>query len=449
MASPYFSLLGDQGAAIRTAVGKVVSFSPLYEQTYGKWMAPRYVTAVKGEATPVGGMKIDKWTDAPIETRSAEFVNGGTEMFIPVRKHLTGTPVFAGTPLFGRGKVSDIMNRRVAIGETRFSYALPTGLELQKIRGWKKYFVDNVTEELRYHYAGWTGVNVKLASFTGYSADLNQAANIGGLAEAYASHPNFYVAGQANQVGCDATGAYIAGNEPYKVGYEAAVATAIDTLAIGAAGTGMGGEFVKKMNFVAQRHRVPQLITKAGFKFRAMWVKDSAYNQLWSDPKFYDIAKRVNDTALAETPLGNCEGAYYMGMAIYPDDTMFAAYTAVNNGGDTSIASGVQYGARPTAAQVTEGWKLNAVLDVLDSGDIAMGIVVGASALIMGTGQDLQITEDEQDHGKKKEVGYDVIQSIVRGDVFDSLGTVTGTQGAFVENTSSVAFATKSPFAIE
>ena len=445
MASPYFSLLGDQGAAIRTAIGKVVSFSPLYEQTYGKWMAPRYVTEVKGEVKPVGGMRIDKWTDAPIETRSAEFVNGNTEMFIPVRKHLTQTPIFGSTPLFGRGKTSDIMNRRVVLGRTRFSYALPTGMELQKIKMWKKYFVDNVTEELRYHYSGWTGVNVKLASFTGYSADLNQAANIGGQAESYASHPSFFVAGQAGQVGVTGT-TYT--HLPYTAAYEKDVATAIDTLVVSKAP--MSGDYVKKLNFNAQRKRVPQLVTKGGFKFRAMWIKDSAYDQLWSDPKFYEIAKRVNNTSLAETPLGNCEGAFYAGVAIYPDDTMFTAYTATNNGGDTTItADTVQYGARPTTAQSTDGWKINAELDVLDSGDVAMNIIVGASALIMGTGQDLKITEDEQDHGNKKEVGYELIQSIVRGDVFDSLGTVTGTQGAFVENTSSVAGATYSPFAIE
>jgi Protein of unknown function (DUF4043) len=444
-----FDLLGEQGAGIRTRLEKALSYSPLMEQTFGKFMAPNYVQTVREEGRPVGGMRLSGYTDAPIETLDALKSQGGTELLIPVKKHLTKPGVAGSYPLFGTGEADRIGFRRVTINEKRKAYAPPRGMEYQKTKQWAKKFVPQARQELQYHYSNTFANDLKLAALTGYSSELNQMSNIGGGSEPYISHPNFYVPGFGRQVGYDATTKtdYESGKTPYTTGYEANVQAAIDGLTSEA--QGLTGKFVAAIAVVASNKRLKRIIMKDGFSFFPMFVKDTAYYQLWNDPEFRDVAKRIDNTSLAKTPLGNCEGAFYKGVVVYPDATMFCAYTATNNGSDTNIsANTVQYGARPTSAYSAQGFKFNPELDTIDNGDRPCFILVGASALMVGTGEDLTITEEMQDHDKKYEIGYDVIQSIVRNDVMDTIGNITGTKGLFVENTSSVAGCTYSPSSI-
>jgi hypothetical protein len=66
----------------------------------------------------------------------------------------------------------------------------------------------------------------------------------------------------------------------------------------------------------------------------------------------------------------------------------------------------------------------------------------------MGTGKNLTVTEDSDDHGNKIEIGIDVIQSIVRNERYDTLGMINGTAGLFLDNTSSLVAISASPYAI-
>lgn len=449
MASSIFDLIDDadnsyDGKAIRTRLEKEMSYAPLHEPRFSKWMGPNFVKAISGEVPPVGGMKMPNWTGAPIEVREALKSAGGTELLIPIRRRLTKPGVFGGNTLFGTGEGAQMGFRKVIINRSRKSYSPPTGMELQKTKQWAKSFVGEARQNLKDYYSGWTGININLAFLTGYSADLTQSSLLGALGEAYVSHPNFYVAGTAGQIGVDAAGAYT--SAPGTAGYETAIATAIDGLADVAA-THMTGSFVRKLVAFASRHKVVQITAKDGFQFYPIWLKDSAYFQLLEDPAVVDVAKRLNQTALSGSPLGNVEGIFYGGAAIYSDKMMFCAYTHADDA--TNVTDGyVGYGPRPSSAQSGAGWLFDPDLDVIDTGDKPVGILVGQSMLTVGTGEDLKITDEMQDHGNKVEIGYDVIQSIVRNDNYDTLGQITGVKGAFWEHTASIAFATYSSYAI-
>ena len=434
-----FDLTGASGAALRTLTEKSLSWSPLYEETFGKFMAPNFVQSVKGESRPTGGMKMPSFTNAPIETKEAFRTEGGTEMLIPVMRPLSTPGVFGNTPAFGLGERDMLAFRRVVVNRTIKPYAPPQGMEYQKTKKWAKQFIKDARSRLRQHYSGMTGFNIRSAFLTGYSSDLNQGSNIGGAGELYASHPSFYVAGTYGQVGVDTNGNYT--SQPYTAAYEALIQAAVDGLT-GAAGQQITGDYIGYLVLQAQQKRIQRIVMKDGFYFYPIFVKDSVYFDLWRDPQFRDIAKRVDNTTLAKTPFGNCEGAAYLGAVIYPDIKMPCIYTASNNGGDTGIAANVvEYGVRPSTALRGQGWQSDPNLLKVDSGQVAAGILVGASALTIGTGEDLKIIEQEEELNSKYEMAYDIIQSIVRCDVIDTIGSVTGTKGGFVENTSSIAFA--------
>jgi hypothetical protein len=58
--------------------------------------------------------------------------------------------------------------------------------------------------------------------------------------------------------------------------------------------------------------------------------------------------------------------------------------------------------------------------------------------------------EDVEDYENVKGIGVDTIQSVVRNDIFDQDGKISGlTAGDFYENTSSMVIASYSPYALK
>ena len=445
MAATIFELSGHP--ELQTLLEKEMTYQPLHEPRFGKWMAPNFVKAVKDEVGTVG-MKTPNWTGAPIEMRTAFIQEGRTDMLIPIRNRLVKTPVFGDTPLKGKAESAKIAFRSVQINRTRKAYAPPTGMQEQKTRQWAKNLIGNAREDLKTWYSGWTGLSIPMAMYTGFSLDLTRPASVGGAAVTYISHPNLWVAGTPGQVGIDpTTGTYTVGSTPGTTGYEAAVQAAVDGLVGATAAQAMTAKLIQKMVANAPRKKIKQIVMNNGFSFYPIWLKDSAYFQLLQDPTFVDLAKRIDNSSLARTPLGNGAMAFYSGAAIYSDQSLFCAYTAAN--GNANVTAGqTWYGPTPTSDQASDGWMLNADLDTEDTGQNAVAILVGQSCMTMGTGKNLVVTEDSDDHGNKIEIGIDVIQSIVRNERYDTLGQINGTAGLFLDNTSSLVAISASPYAI-
>ena len=115
---------------------------------------------------------------------------------------------------------------------------------------------------------------------------------------------------------------------------------------------------------------------------------------------------------------------------------------------DASVTSPVEYGPVSSAADRALGYQFGNWITDRDENNRKVGFLVGQSALSVGIGADMKFTEEIDDHEFVKEIGIQTIQSVVRADIFDKDGK-KGTAGDFDENTSSLAFATYSPDALQ
>lgn len=437
MAASIFDLTNNP--ELRTLLEEKMRRQQFRENTFAQWIAPNFIrkrggTEEVGSAGPQGG----KWSGAPIETVDAFMQKGRTDMLIPVRNRLTGNPVYGNNVLKGTAEAAAFAFRTVLINRTRKAYAPPTGMEEQKTRQWATNLIMEAKDYLMTWNNDYQPGNILMAFHEGSSRDLIMPVAAGGRAVSIVSHPNFFVA-SSGQV------AYT-GGRPGTAGYEAAVEAALNGLT-GAAGQSMTVGFIKNLVAEAARLKIPKITTASGFGFYALWLKDSQWNQLQNDQEFKDLAKNIYVAELAKTPLGNGMVAYVAGAAIYTDLSMWCAYT--NSDSATVTAGTVNYGPRPTTAEVALGMKTSNTISQLDTGNKACCILVGQSALSIGTGKRLRFTEQIDDHENVKEVGIEMIQSIVRNEQYDTLGIIPGlTAGDFYENTSSLIGVTWSPYAL-
>lgn len=449
MAASIFDMSGNP--ELRTLLGLEMEAQQWHQNRFAQWMAPNFVQSTKGKDVGTLGPKANGFTGAPIEMQTAFIQEGRTDMLIPVNNRLVKPPVFGGITLKGTAEPASYGFRSVQINETRKAYAPPTGMQKQKTKQWAKTLIGDARNQLKKQLSDWTAKSIQLAMYCGFSPDLTMPVSAGGLGTSYISHPNFFVAG-AGRVGIDAaTGTYTAGSRPGTSGYEAAVEAALNGLEASHAACTVS--FIKAMVTEASRLKINPIVLDGGFEFYPVWLKDSQWNQLIDDPSFQALAKSLHITALDKHPLGNGMGVYIAGAVLYPDKMLYCAYT---NADDSGVTAGtVEYGPRPGTTYRNLGWKFNPEAGILDVGSKAVGILVGQSALTIGTGERLTFTEQFDDHENVQEIGYRMIQSIVRNEVYDTLGllhdNISGaalTAGLFYENTSSLVFATYSPYTI-
>lgn len=449
MAASIFDMTGNP--ELRTLLGLEMEAQQWHQNRFAQWMAPNFVQSVKGKDVGTLGPNGKGFTGAPIEMQTAFIQEGRTDMLIPVNNRLTKAPVFGGVTLKGTAEPASYGFRSVSINETRKAYAPPTGMQKQKTKQWAKTLIGDARNQLKRHLSDWTAKSIQLAMCAGYSPDLTASAANGGLGQSYVSHPNFFVAGYG-RVGIDpTTGTYTVGSRPGKSGYEAAVEAALNGLEASQARCSVS--FIRAMVTEAARLKINPVVIDGGFEFYPIWLKDSQWNQLIVDPEFSSLAKSLHISALDKHPLGNGMGIYIAGAVLYPDKMLYCAYT---NSDDSGITAGtVEYGPRPGTTYRNNGWKFNPEAGILDVGTKAVGILVGQSALTIGTGERLTFTEQMDDHENVQEIGYRMIQSIVRNETYDTLGllsdNISGAKlsaGDFYENTSSLVFATYSPYTI-
>jgi len=449
MAASIFDLTGNP--ELRTLLALEMEEQQWHEHRFARWMAPNFVQYVKGKEVGSVGSRGGGFTGAPIEVQTAFIQEGRTDMLIPVNSRLTAPPVFGGTTLKGTAEAPAFGFRAVRINETRKAYAPPTGMQRQKTKQWAKTLINEARTHLKRHLSNWTAINIQLAMYTGASTDLTMPVSAGGLGQAYVSHPNFFVAG-LGRVGIDpATGTYTSGARPGTSAYEQAVESALNGLETSKKGCTVA--FIRNIVTEATRLKIQPIVLESGFEFYPIWLKDSQFNQLITDPEFSSLAKSLHISELENHPLGNGMGIYIAGAVIYPDKMLYCAYT---HNDDAGIPTGkVEYGPRPGAKYRGLGWKFNPELGALDTGTKAVGILVGQSALTIGIGERMTFTEQTDDHENVYEIGYRMIQSIVRNETYDTLGImkdpISGEKlnaGDFYENTSSLVFATYSPYSL-
>jgi hypothetical protein len=405
---------------------------------FAQWVAPNFIKAIGGkEEVKPAGPDGPKWTGAPVEVHNEFIKRGRTTLDIPVRNRLLELPVHGDKPLKGKGERAVITYRTVTINYTRKAYAPPTGMSFQIV----KQFADDLVEEADRYLTDWWNdyhpSNFLLTMCGGYSRDIIAPAAEGGRGTTIMSHPNFFTAG-AGQV------SYAAGR-PGTAAYEASVEAAVNGVT-NVASDHMSPGLIENLVIEAARAKIAPIVTMNGFEFYPIWITDAQWKQLRNHADFKDWMKRL-PVQLHDSPLANNAEAAFAGAVVYVGNELFAAYT---NALDANVTAGtVEYGVRPTAAERALGFQIGNTLKGLDTGNIKVGLLVGQSAMSVGIGERMNFTELVDDHGFVKEIGIATIQSVVRNDIFDQDGHVSGlTAGQFHENTSSLAFATYSPHAL-
>ena len=446
MGVPTFNLTNN--AELRTLLGKRMLRQMFTANRFANWIAPDFVKAIHAEEEVASlSMGKPKWSGAPVEVQRAFIQEGRTDMLIPIRNRLTALPVFGGTQLFGTGETPAYGFRQVLINRIRKAYSKPTGMEEQKVKQWQANLLSGATEYLQTWLNDFFPMNILSALFNGYSLDLVAPAIAGGRAVAAVSHPNFVTVGHGlvgTSEGTAATNANHYGNVGYpgSAAYEASVSAAID--AITNANT-MSVAFIRNLVILAGRSlKIAPTTTKSGFEFYPIFLKDSAYQQLRQDPDFTSLVKSLHIKDLEEHPLANSAVCFIEGAAIYTDSKLWCARTHAIDANVT--ANTVEYGPAPTAAERGAGFVVGNSIAAFDTGNIAMGCLIGQSMLTVGIGKNVEFTEQTADHDNIVEIGVDMIQSVVRNETYDTLGLITGTANRFYENTSSIVFASYSPY---
>lgn len=418
--------------------------------SFGLWVAPEFIKATR-DTSDVVVPGVDesgvKFTGAPIEVFKQFLTEGKTTLDIPVRVRLTGLPVFGDKALKGQEESGKIVFRTVKINLLRKAYSKPTLISAQISLPYLENLMDGASEYLTQWFNDFHPGNFIQATCAGASIDLLSGAIAGGRAMSIVSHPNFYIIGGAKVT----HGSGLPGTS----GYEGAVETAVN----GANSSTTNALTVAKVHGLvleAQRLKIQPLVMKAGFRRFAVWISDAQWVQLTTDSNFKDFY-RMLPNELDNHPLATGARADLFGAIIYVDQNL--PHVATNANYDASYVrptSGYPvYGPQPSAAEAAAGYTVGNMIERRSTLPRKIGFLIGQGALSVGVGvpvsggkkgPSMQFVEQYDDYGAICGVGISTVQSVVRSDIYDQDGVISGlTAGDFYENTSSLVFCTNSP----
>ena len=395
-------------------------------------------TGQSNEVVGVGPGKMTKFIGAPIETVDTFIQEGRTDMLIPVVGRLTGDPVFGDKSLEGKEEQLPHGFRPVYVNRIRKAISVPTGMEKQKVKEFKRWLVDKAKPYLLQHFQDWyPGKGILSAFHFGYSHDLIAGTAFGGRNMTTISHPNMFIAG-------DDFVTYASGR-PGTAGYEGEVESAIDGLT-GAAGQTFSMALVQRLAFEAARKKIMPMAFSDEASFYILFAKDSQVWQLFQDPAYQAIANSLKPPTLLKHPLVNMAIAAIGNVLIVSDMKLWCART---NASDPNVTAGtVEYGPAPTAAERDLGLRVGNCITGLDAGNKACALLIGKSAATIATAEEISMKDNVKDYENVRGMGYDLIKSCIRNDIFDTLGLFGQTAGQFYENTGSIMSVSFSPQAI-
>jgi hypothetical protein len=418
--------------------------------SFGLWVAPEFIKATRDTSdVVVPGVEETgvKFVGSPIEVFKQFVTQGKTTLDIPVRVRLTEKPVYGDKALKGTEESGKLVFRTVKINLMRKGYSKPSLISAQITLPYLENLMMEASQYLTQWFNDYHPGNFILAMCAGSSSDLVNAATAGGRGVDIVSHPNFYVLG-GGKVG------YGSGR-PGTAGYETAVSTAVDA----ASSSTTNAVTVKRIGSLvleAQRLKIQPLVMKSGFRRFAIWLSDAQWHQLQQDSEFKEWYRRL-PMELDQHPLATGARADIHGAIIYVDQNLF--HVATNTNYDSNYkqptTNKLVYGPQPTAAEYAAGYRVGNWIERRCDLDRKVGFLIGQSAMSVGVGvpvsggkkgPSMQFVEQFDDYGAIAGIGIATVQSVVRNDIYDQDGVISGlSAGDFYENTSSLVFVSNSP----
>ncbi len=324
----------------------------------------------------------------PIEVLSEFIQEGRDNMLTPFLDDIDVTPVYGNTVLKGTGAEKTLKYLRTYVNQWRGAVQAKSGTMSNQRT--KMY---NLIEKSKPLLARWNSKNenamVGQAFYEGASLNLTSGTADDGIGLVRRYHPNFYIN--------DGAALTAAGTE-----YYTKTNAQLDTAATNC-DTAMTCDILMELRLKMLELKIPQIVTKNGFKFWAMVVHPKQMNDLLADTQFtqYNAGHPQNNTDGMSPMLAGVLG-YYAGFAFFED------IVAVRSWDATDLFAG------------GNGW-----LEPHDAGTDYCAITFGNSAIGKGIAEPLHFTSEVDDHGNVIEIGSAVVNGYNRADFATSANEST------------------------
>jgi len=344
----------------------------------------------------------------PIEILRDFVQDGRDNMLIPFLRYLTGEPVHGDTVLKGTGEEMVLWWLMVYLNQTRKAVMKRSGqMSEQRAKLYKLY--EDAKPLLADWFAKYENFNVAKALYEGVSWEISRGTNYDGLGVVKRLHPNWYY--------CSSATAITAVGTEYYTKSSAAMDTAVSAC--------HGGTYeltyaiLKALRVKAMKLKIPQIVTKNGYKFWAMLCHPETVSKLKADSSYTAAVRAAYNGKLYDEPelngvVGVCEG-----FAIFEDIILVRGWDA-----DASPYS--MFGS--TFAEAIEPSTIT---------DNHNSIIFGNSAVGKAIGEDLHFTEEIDDHENTIELGGAMISGYNRADHVSADDAVETSGGQFEKGKTS------------
>jgi len=346
----------------------------------------------------------------PIEILRDFVADGRDNMLIPFLRYLTGDPVHGDTVLKGTGEDMVLWWLMVYLNQTRKAVMKKSGnMAEQRAKIYKLY--EEAKPLLVDWFSKYENFNVMKAFYEGASWELTRGTNYDGLGLAKRLHPNWYY--------CSSATAITAVGTEYYTKTSANMDSAVTACHTGT--YELTYAILKEIRLKAMSLKIPQIVTKNGYKFWAMLVHPATYNKLSTDSSFVAAVRAAYNGKMMEEPELNGATSYCGGFAFFEDITLV-------RGWDSDASPYSMFGS--TFAEAIEASTITDNHNSLVFGNSAMGKAIAA-------GEELRFTEEIDDHENTIELGGAMMSGYNRADHFAESDAGESSGDAFYKNQTS------------
>lgn len=365
----------------------------------------------------------------PIEILNQFISQGRDNMLIPFLKRLTGAPVMGDTVLKGTGEDQTMNWLRSYVNQTRKAVMKKSGsMSEQRQKVFKLY--EAAQPQLSEWVSQWENQAIFQAFYEGVSPNLSYGTNNDGLGLAKRYHPNWYMCTDTT-AGTIAAVAATEGTFATNGELDADITTGANC------DGNMTSVLLRNLRVKCMQLRIPQIVTKSGYKFWAIVMHPQTLSKLWADTAFQNAQREAWSTKMLDSPELNGATASYAGFCIYEDIVGIRQWAPSSAGVDGQSDTGTLWGT--TNAQRMEPTALATSYPY-------NSIVFGNSAIGKGVAEAVHFTDEVDDHKNTIEVGAAMINGYNRADFVAESVAGDGTLGATTvfskSNAAAIEFAT-------
>jgi len=347
----------------------------------------------------------------PIEILNQFISQGRDNMLIPFLKRLTGAPVMGDTVLKGTGEDQTMNWLRSYVNQTRKAVMKKSGsMSEQRQKVFKLY--EAAQPQLSEWVSQWENQAVFQAFYEGVSPNLSYGTNNDGLGLVKRYHPNWYMCTDTT-AGTIAAVAATEGTFASNAELDADIITGVTC------DGAMTSALLRKLRVKCMQLRIPQIVTKSGYKFWALVCHPQTLSKLWTDSAFQNAQREAWSTKMLDSPELNGAVASYAGFCIYEDIIGIRQWHNTNVGVDgvTGTFFGTTNAQRmePTALATTYPYN---------------SIVFGNSAIGKGVAEAVHFTDEVDDHKNTIEIGAAMINGYNRADFVTETNATDSSGGA-------------------